>query len=1057
MLTLHQSNRLEHLARRLAELLSQPTGNPLRADWVVVQHPGMARWLSLALAQSQGIAANLEFPLPAVFVWRAFRQLLGDVPELDRYQPKRLTWRIHEQLMLRDFAGVPSALSAYLESGDELRRFQLAQELASLYDRYLLYRPDWIAAWERGETAIAGDACQAELWRGLVRAQGRHWVRLQQQFFSQPTGGDLGDLPQRVYLFGVPTLSPGYLQILRRLSESLHLHLFLLNPCAAHWADIVPPQTQSRSELAGETASLYLEVGHPLLATLGRQGRDFFAAINELDPGSEELFEASERDTLLAKLQDQMLNLESPEAGAAVDDSITLHLCHSPMREVEVLYDQLLAMFEATPGLAPNEILVMTPQIDRYAPLIEAVFGEPGDRPAIPFRISDRSLLQRNPLAAALLELLDLPGSRYTIGQLLSLLEQPAVQRRFALDESALESITQWLIAAGIRWGRDGESKSGFGLPADAGNTWRAGLQRLLLGYAMPQRSEELWRGILPLDAVEGSTAEQLGGLLEFCHRLFALEQRLAPSRTVVDWRDSLLSLVQEFFLPDAESQEQADELRGIIQQLAEEVEEAGFEGEVSLRLIRYRLQALCENADGRGFLGGGVTCCALAPMRSLPFRVICLLGMNDGDFPRRQPSLGFDLMAGSFRFGDRSRRLDDRYLFLETLISARERLYVSYIGRSQRDNSPLPPAVVVDELCDTLRRMCGEEGLDELVHHHPLQAFSPDYFKSLPGLFSYSASSREAAMRVGRGMRSDAALASAPLAEAPRSALPEVALERLIGFFINPPRLFARERLQLNLGSVAELPEEREPFELDRFERLDGEHEMVEALMCGTTPENLLARLEATGRLPHGEAGRLVFNRMLQHAEATAARLRRRLAGTERSVYDIDLSLPQGRVNGRLHSLTVSGLLAYTTARFYPYQLLRRWIEHLLLNLAKPPGVAPQTHLLEGEREGIYHPPEDAGALLESLLELYWQGQDRPLPFYPATAWAYMEGLSGGDRERAMQRARTQWYGNRHQAGDAAKPYNRLMWPDGNCFTAEFASLNETILEPLRDHLEWH
>jgi exodeoxyribonuclease V gamma subunit len=364
---------------------------------------------------------------------------------------------------------------------------------------------------------------------------------------------------------------------------------------------------------------------------------------------------------------------------------------------------------------------------------------------------------------------------------------------------------------------------------------------------------------------------------------------------------------------------------------------------------------------------------------------------------------------------------------------------------------------VVVDELCDTLRCMSGEEGLAELIHHHPLQPFSPDYFKSLPGLFSYSESCREAAMRVGRGMRSDTALTPAPLAEAHRAIVPEVSLERLSGFFTNPPRMFARERLQLRLESVAELPQEREPFELDRFERLDGEHEMVEALMCGAIPEDLLGRLEATGRLPHGEAGRLIFKGMLQHAEATTARLRRRLAGAERSVYDIDLSLPRGRVSGRLRPLSVAGLLAYTTARFYPHQLVRHWIEHLLLNLAKPPGVAPQTHLLEGEREGIYHPPEDAGVLLEELLELYRQGQDRPLPFYPATAWAYMKGLSDGDRQQAMQRARTQWYGNRHQAGDAAKPYNRLMWPDGNCFTAEFGSVIETILEPLLAHLEWH
>jgi exodeoxyribonuclease V gamma subunit len=1056
MLTLHQSNRLEHLTQRLADLLGQPVGDPLRTDWVVVQHPGMGRWLSLNLATSLGIAANIEFPLPAVFVWQVFRQLLEDVPELDRYQPNRLAWRIHGLLSQRDFDSHDSPLSSYLASGDELRCFQLAQELAALYDRYLLYRPEWIVAWERGESAVAGDAWQAELWRSLVAAEPRHWVSLQQRFFSQPLSDDLSALPKRVYLFGVPTLSPGYLQIIRRLADQLDVHLFLLNPCAAHWADIVSPQTQVRQELETSTETLYLEVGHPLLAILGRQGRDFFAAINEFDPGSEELFEPPRQATLLARLQHQILNLEAPDEGGSADDSIALHLCHSPMREVEVLYDQLLAMFESLPGLSPNEILVMAPEIDLYAPLIEAVFSQPGDRPAIPYRISDRRLLQRNPLAASLLELIGLPGSRYTIGQLLSLLEQPAVQRRFGLEERALESITQWLIGAGIRWGRDGESKQAWGLPPDSGHTWGAGLRRLLLGYAMPRESDDLWHGILPLDAAEGGAAEQLGGLIDFCERIFRLDKQLATPRTVAEWREALLRLVEDFFLSGTETQDQVDELRELIQRLAEEAGEAGFTGSVSLALIRYRLQALLEGADGRGFLGGGVNCCALAPMRSLPFRVICLLGMNDSAFPRHQPSFGFDLMAGRFRFGDRSRRADDRYLFLETLISVRERLSISYVGYSQRDNSPLPPAVVVDELCDTLRRMSGEAGLAEMIHHHPLQPFSPAYFAQGSDLFSYSEQRREAAMRMGQGRRGDVPLTPQPLQTQPSPETLAVPLERLIEFFANPPRLFARERLQLSLESLAELPDEREPFTLDLFERLDNEREMVEALLKGVTPSALQERLEAAGQLPHGQAGRLEFDHMLQQAGSMAARLRPRLAESDRTSCDIDLPLAQCRINGRLNNLLSDGLLVYTTAHFYPYQLLRYWIEHLVLNLAKPAQIRPHTHLLEGGREGLFHPPEDTKGLLEELLVHYQAGQDRPLPFYPATAWAYMEGLSGGDGERAMERARRKWYGNHHQGGDAVKPYNRLLWPDGDCFTPEFGSLCESILGPLMAHLEW-
>ncbi len=1057
MLTLHQSNRLEHLARRLSELLGRPVDDPLQADWVVVQHPGMARWLSLNLADHLGIAANLEFPLPAVFVWRAFGQLLDQVPECNSYQPNALAWRLYALLAEVDSARAAEPLAAYLEAGDELRGFQLAEELARLYDRYLLYRPEWIDAWERGETAVAGDDWLAQLWRRLSRQEPRHWVSLQQQFFARTAEGDRCGLPQTVYLFGLPTLSPGYLQILHRLAEFIDVHLFLLNPCAAHWADIVAPQTQARMELRGEAESLYLEVGHPLLASLGRQGRDFFAAINELDPGSDELFEASAQVTLLARLQNQILHLESPEAGSAADDSIALHLCHSPMREVEVLYDQLLAMFEELPGLAANEILVMTPEIDRYAPLIEAVFGEPGDRPAIPFRVSDRSLLQRNPLAAALLELLELPGSRYTLGQLLSLLEQPAIQRRFGLDETALESITQWLRLAGVRWGRDGESKAAFGLPPDAANTWQAGLQRLLLGYAMPGGSDDLWRDVLPLDAVEGSSAEQLGGLLDFCHRLFALEHRLNSGRSIAAWQETLLQLMQEFFLPDDESQEQADDVRGIIQQLADEAKQADFVVEVPLRVISYRLRVLFEGADSRGFLGGGITCCALAPMRSLPFRVVCLLGMNDGAFPRRQPEPGFDLMSGRFRFGDRSRRVDDRYLFLETLISARDRLYISYVGHSQRDNSPLPPAVVVDELCDTLRAMTGASGLARMLHQHPLQPFSPAYFEARPGLYSYSTQRREAAMRVGRGERVDAPLAPAPLGTAEAAETEHaVLLDALIDFFVNPPRLFARERLQVSLEAVAELPEEREPFELERFARLDDERTMVEALLQGVSAATLSQRLKAGGHLPHGQAGSLELERMLARADAMASRIRPLLAGSDRAGCDIDLPLAGGRLSGRLHDLLPAGRLAYTTEYFHPYLLLRHWIEHLALNLAEPPGIAGETHLLEGERQGLYRMPENPRAHLQGLVNLYREGHERPLPFYPATAWAYMEGLAGGGVEKALERARIRWFGNSYQGGDALKPYNRLLWPDGDCFTAEFGTLAETILGPLLQHLEW-
>ncbi|MCU7935505.1 MAG: exodeoxyribonuclease V subunit gamma [Candidatus Thiodiazotropha sp. (ex Dulcina madagascariensis)] len=1054
MLRLYQSNQLEALAARLATLLAEGNGLPLQAEQVVVQHPGMGRWLSLQIAGHLGICANLEFPLPATFVWQLFHTLLPAVAQQDRYQPKRLTWRIHALLAQSGQKPAYRPVADYLREGGEVRRFQLAQRLAALFDRYLIYRPDWIVRWQQGKAATEGDEWQADLWRRLTQEDAVHWVALQQQLSRLSPAAYTDGLPPRVFIFGVPTLSLGYLSIMGHIASYIDVHLFLLNPCAMHWADIVSPAEQARLQLKSLGEELYLEVGNPLLASMGRQGRDFFAAINEMDPGGEELFEAQPNECLLHRLQNQLLHLQPPQSGCAPDNSLSLHLCHSPMREVEVLYDQLLAMLQAMPGLAPADILVMAPDIDRYAPLIEALFSEPGSRPGIPFRVSDVSLQQSNPLAAALLEILRLPGSRYGVSELLNLLELAAVRRRFDLDEAGLEQVTQWIVQAGIRWGRDGESKASLGLPPEARNTWQTGLGQLMLGYAMPSDGDELWRHIYPLDSAEGSSSRWLGSLLAFCDAVFSLDLRLQALHSPQAWMALLIDLTTQFFSADEVSEPLLASVRETIHQMAQEAQEAGFHHPVSVSVIQHRLQEMFACSGDRGFLGGGVNFCALAPMRSLPFRVICLIGMNDETFPRQQPELGFDLMAGEFRFGDRSRRVDDRYLFLETLISARDRLYLSYVGRSQRDNSLIPPSVAVDELRDTLRQMVGEAGLAQLTFVHPLQPFSPDYFRQDSGLFSYSPEMREAAMRVGRGVQDDRPLVRQPLEE--NGDVIEIDLQRLVHFFTNPQRGFAHHRLDLSLESAELLPEDREPFVLERFDQLDLEHGLVESLLQGQSPEILYERLDARGRLPHGRAGEQIFQQMLSRATEMAGRIQS--LGGERSLQPlaIDLSIADQHLVGHLHGVSEQGLLAYSTDRLFPYLLIKHWIRHLVLNRLDPSGVARQTSLLELGRTGRYRPVEQAGSHLEAWLWHYRQGLCVSLPFYPATSWIYVEKLRQGDGEKALKAAHEKWYGSHYHPGDADKLYNRLLNPQRSYPAQAFSETSQALLQPLMDHLEW-
>ncbi|MDJ0807763.1 MAG: exodeoxyribonuclease V subunit gamma, partial [Gammaproteobacteria bacterium] len=1029
MLRLYQSNRLEILAQRLVEQLVVPVEAPLQPETVVVQHPGMARWLTLEIAARVGICTNLRFPLPGAFVWEVFSSFLPEAPQINHFDPSLLRWRIFgllgelaEQTLFRP-------VDDYLRDGDDSKRWQLAERLAGQYDRYLVYRPDWILEWEAGQSAVARDEWQAELWRRLISDQALHWVGLQKRLFDYRGERPL-ELPKRLFLIGVPTLSPGYLRIIQWLAQWMDIHLYLMNPCATHWADIVDVKGLARQELAADGSELYLEVGNPLLASLGRQGRDFFAAINELDPGSEECFLDPGDGNLLCRLQQQILRLEPPERGApALDGSIEFQLFHSPMREIEGLYDQLLAMLECVPELTPSDILVMTPDIDHYAALIEAVFSAPGDRPAIPYRISDQALHRVNHQVMAFLELLGIPDSRFSVNRILGLLEMPAIHRRFGLDEAALETLTGWIEQANIRWGRDGRSKAALGLPEEPQNTWRAGLEQLLLGFAMPVDSERLWQDIVPLNAVEGSDSDWLGGLLSFSEALFSLQDQLTESQTPAAWSEILRGVIETFFYADQDAEMPLQQLRDAIRQFEEEANAAGFHGDLSLALVRQQLsKALSLPGFGR-FLGGGVNFCALAPMRSLPFQVICLIGMNEGSFPRQEPRLGFDLMDRQFRFGDRSRRVDDRYLFLETILSARQRLYISYVGRSIQNNRELPPSVLVDELRDYLVQQVGEEGVEQLTHRHPLQPHGADYFRADQGLFCYSSRLREAAALAGQGQGRSQPLVTEPLAEREAEGLESIDLDRFIDFFVNPARTFAQQRLRLRLEAAGTLLEEQETFRLERYTRESLERALVYELLDGQSGHAVQRKLNAQGVLPHGRLGDLAFREMLSAACDMQDRLEAIGLGDRRPVEDFSLNLEALTLQGRLQEHYQVGQLDFSLGVYHPHRKLGLWIKHLVLSLLSPAGQAAVSIWLDRGGQGRFRQVIEPESHLMRLAALYRQGMQAPLAFYPGSSWVYAEKLlDRADPQAALDALWKKWLGTEHSPGDCYKPYQRLL-----------------------------
>lgn len=1072
MLHLHHSNRLERLADRLADTLRDPAVDPLAPETIVVPHPGMGRWLSLQLSSRLSICANTEFPLPAGFIWQLLRQLLPEllpeVSESDRFKPELMQWRLFERLAKplpeRGFA----PLRRYLERDDELMRFQLAGEIAGCFDQYLVYRPDWIDRWQRGRHAVAGDEWQAALWRELVAdRQAEHWVDLQQRLARLSEAGriDPDRLPRRVCLFALNALSPGYLEILHVAARWCEIHLFVLNPAEGFWMDLVSEEERGRRVLEGADQALYLEVGNPLLASMGGQGSDFLASLVSYDAGAEEAFIEPGEGCLLHRLQRDILHacaLEEPPQRYpidAADRSLEVHLCHSPMREVEVLHDQLLARLAADENLQPSDILVMTPDMDVYAPYIEAVFGESVGRTHIPFSLSDRSQINETPLFPLFLQLLAQPGGRYPVEEIFSLLEMPLLHRRFGLAAGDLPRIRHWLEAVVIRWGRNGSERVELGLPLTGQNSWQQGLDRLLLGYALPGNDEQLFQGLLPSAEVEGADGQLLAGLYSFVGALFELEGRLLEACPVGEWVTRLSGILERFFAPDENETRVVQTLHAGIHRFAETAALAGFQGDISRELVIAQLRdQFCSPAGGR-FLGGGVSFCALTPMRALPFRVICLIGMNDGSFPRERRPVGFNLLDGQRRPGDRSRRADDRYLFLETLISARDQLYFSYIAQDIRDNSPLPPSVLLSEVLDYLdEHYAGGDGpapSDRLSVRHPLQAFNPRYFSPGSGLFSYA----EANCRGARALLAPAAASTRflqqPLAE-PEDHWRQVELAQLIRFYHNPVRFLLSARLGISIARERAPLESRDPFELDYFQRGELFQQLVRTALQGDDPAQRLALERARGGLPHGVGGDLQFGRLAQSARRFAGRLHPLWPGDETRALSVDFAYRGVRLMGRLERVSSAGLLGYSLEKIPDTQLLSLWIRHLALNVAADEGVTPVSRWLDANGLLTLHPVAEAEARLAELLDLYWQGLHRPLPLFVRSARSYAESLlAGKPREDCLKRARERWLGGYQGYAEYDNPYYRLAFPDGEVLDEAFESLSERVFTPLLAAME--
>ncbi|GAA1780531.1 exodeoxyribonuclease V subunit gamma [Nocardioides hankookensis] len=1047
-LHLHRAPRTDQLADALGELLASPLDDPFAEEVVVVPAKGVERWLTQRLSHrlgtgprgGDGVCAGVRFLNP-----RSLVSLLLGRERDDPWDPERLVWPL--LATIDDCLDQPGfeALTAHLEGEVRRnRRYSVAIRLAHLFASYAVQRPSLVTGWREGDDGDLADDLrwQAELWRRLLPrvAAPPPDVRHAETVAALRSGGDGLPLPARLSLFGHTRIPVTELALLEALGEHRDVHLFLPQPSPALWDDlaglggIVPRDEDTSVE----------HVGHPLLASLGRDARELRRTLGGIEA---DVVAASvdTPETLLGWLQRDLRANHAPSyderAGRHLDDadrSLQVHACHGPARQVDVLREVLVGMLQDDPTLEPRDILVMCPDVETYAPLISAGFGlATGGHPAHELRVklADRALVSTNPLLAVAGTLLEMSGGRVTAADVLDLAASEPCRRRFGFTDDDLDRAARWVARAGVRWGLDAGSREAFAMERFPHNTWRMGLDRILLGVAMSgDDHRHLGRG-LPLDDVGSNEIDLAGRLAELVARLDDCLTGLGAASTVAEWTQRLRDGVRA--LTDVATDD-AWQLPQFERELARAAA-SSHEGELELRLsdMRALLQSRLAGRPTRAnFRTGTLTVCTMVPMRSVPHRVVCLVGLDDGVFPRAGSVDGDDVLGRRPRTGERDLRSEDRQLLLDAILAAGEHLVVTYTGANEQSGAKRPPAVPLGEILDAADRTTAAPVRDRVEVRHPLQPYDARNFEPQRP-FSFDTASLAGARSAWSVRHEPPPLLDGAL---PAQVHADVSLQDLKAFLVQPVRAFLRERLDVATPFAPDDLADAIPVSLDSLEKWQiGDH-LLRELLAGQDPVAVMTAEQLRGTLPPGGLGTAALDEVVRECQklwASAAAVRE---GERRSV-DVDVDLGDGRrLTGTVPGVYGTRVVSLGYSRLGAKQRLEAWVDLLALS-ATYPDQHWTAHAIGRERAGpkrALSGPLDHRAVgwLRDLLDLRDRGLCAPLPVPVKTGAAWAEAhareLMGQDFP-PVQAARREWETDPHNQfgieGEDANPYHRRVY----------------------------
>lgn len=1046
-LHLHTAERTDALADGLADLLVTPLHDPFAREVVVAPARGVERWLTQRLSHrlgvgprgGDGVCAGVDFVTPHSLV-----SMLLDRDAEDPWSPDRLAWPLLE--VIDECLAEPGFedLCRHLGNGDpgderSARRYAVARRLAGLLGSYAVQRPQLVRDWRADEdTDGAGGPLdpdlrwQAELWRRLVdRVEApapdvRHATTLERL----RDGAEGLELPGRLSLFGHTRLPVTEVELLRALGEHRDVHLWLPQPSPALWEALAPTAAVGPVPRADDDSAAL--VGHPLLASLGRDSRELRRTLGDLSAAQHSAGRA-DPTTLLGWLQADLRANRAPDAStlasrvrAPRDLSVQVHACHGTARQVDVLREVLVGLLQDDPSLEPRDILVMCPDIETYAPLISAGFGladvthEDAGHPAhrLRVRLADRSPGATNPLLGVAADLVELAAGRMTATAVLDLAATEPVRARFGFTDDHLERMARWVDQAAIRWGYDRDHRSAFGVDLDA-NTWFAGLQRVLLGAAMSGQGHRFVRTTLPLDDVGDGHLELVGSFAEMVDRLHTFVRDAAAASSVAEWTTALGRAVHGL---TASGPDDAWQVAQFDRELARVSSGVG-DHETRLRhadvraLLRHRLRGRPTRSN---FRTGTLTVCTMVPMRSVPHRVVCLVGLDDGVFPRLESVDGDDVLARRPLTGERDIRSEDRQLLLDAIGAATETLVITYAGRGEHTNDERPPAVPLGELLDALDRTSSVPVRDDVVVQHPLQPFdeanltSGALVRAVQRPFSFDRTALAGARAARAPHVAPAALVPDPLPAPAADA--EVSLSDLQDFFAHPVRSFLRQRLRITTPYDVEETKDAIPITLDGLEKWDVGDRLVRDVLTGGDPQAAMLAEQLRGLLPPEDLGAAMLTDIVTRVRPLVEAAVPLRSGPARTL-DVDIDLGDRRLTGTVGNVFGNNLVAVSYSSLGAKHRLAAWLDALAL-AAGHSDENWTAHTIgrwgRSGRRALISPMTDdeARTHLRDLVAVMERGQCEPLPLPIRTSLAFAEEFAIGAHGQADPdaKARVEW-----------------------------------------------